>query len=238
MEILKRKKKPGDDLDHLNLSIRGGEIQKSFEEEIIDEMRHLVTRVQQRQGFPKRLSVVSALRQEGVSYISQALAATIAHDLNQRICLVDLNFWWSDEIFHTDSNQFSLARALGGDILFEEALCQTSFPNLQLLPSGEFPRHKRHVWAKSEALDEIILDLSSFYDHLILDIPAILATSESATLASLGNAACLVIRQGVTQVGEVSQALDEINHLEMIGSVLNQVHVSTPKPILKLLTNW
>jgi len=238
MEILRRKKKPGDEIDRLILSIRGDEIQKSFEGEILDEMRHLVNRVQQRDGFPNRLSVFSALRQEGVSYISQALATTMAHDLDQRICLVDLNFWWSDVIFQTGLKQPSLSQVLDGEGLLEDALYQSSFSNLQLLPSGQIPRHKRPVWAKSEALVEIIQDLSSLYDYLILDIPAILATSESATLASLGNAACLVIRQGVTQVGEVGQALDEIDHLELIGSVLNQVRVSTPKPILKLLTNW
>jgi Mrp family chromosome partitioning ATPase len=73
---------------------------------------------------------------------------------------------------------------------------------------------------------------------VILDIPAILATTDSVTLASLGNVACLVIQQGVTQVGDVSQALDEIEHLEIMGSVLNNIRIATPKPILKVLSSW
>jgi Mrp family chromosome partitioning ATPase len=238
MNILKRKKKIQDEVPGLMLSLNGGEIQINFKNEIIQGLRQLVTRVQQNGGFPERLSVVSALRKEGVSYISQALATTMAHDLDCQICLVDLNIWWPDDFFQTSLEQPSLLQILTEDIQLEQVLLPTDYPNLKILRSGEIPRQKRPVLAKSKELADFIDNLNIHFDYVILDIPAILATTDSVTLASLGNVACLVIQQGVTQVGDVSQALDEIEHLEMMGSVLNNIRIATPKPILKVLSIW
>lgn len=238
MNLLRRNSKTLDEITWLTLIINSVDDMKNFRGEIVDGLRHLVTRVQQREGFPKRLSVVAALRREGVSYLAQALATTMAHDLHQQICLVDLNFWWPDEYLQTAGNKPSLYNVLEDGAKLKDALLRTNFKNLHVLRSGEIPPHKRPVLAKSKELVDLIDDLDSYYDHLILDIPAILATTESAALASLGDAACLVIQQGVTQNGEASQALDEIAHLEIIGSVLNKIRISTPKPIFNILSNW
>lgn len=238
MNMQKRKKKIQDEVPGLTLSLNGGEIQKDFKNEIIQSLRHLVTRTQQRGGFPERLSMVSALRKEGVSYISQALATTMAHDLDHQICLVDLNIWWPDVFFQTYLEKPSLEQILTDNIQLEQAILPTDYPNLKILRSGEIHRQKRPVLAKSKELADFIDNLNNHFDYVILDVPAILATTDSVTLASLGTAACLVIQQGVTQVGDVSQALDEIEHLEMMGSVLNNIRIATPKPILKVLSIW
>ncbi len=238
MNILKRNKKIQDEVPGLTLSLNGGEVQINFKDEIIQGLRQLVTRVQQNGGFPKRLSVVSALRKEGVSYISQALATTMANDLDCQICLVDLNIWWPDDFFQTNLEQPTLEQILTEDIQLEEVILHTDYPNLDILLSGEIPRRKRPILAKSKKLADFINNLNLHFDYVILDIPAILATTDSVTLASLGDAACLVIQQGVTQVGDVSQALDEIEHLEIMGSVLNNIRIKTPKPIFKILSNW
>jgi Mrp family chromosome partitioning ATPase len=238
MNILKGKKNIIEQTEGLTLSIGENEAQRSFSGDTIEGLRHLITRLQQRGGLPKRLSMVAALRKEGVSYLSQALATIIAHDLDRQVCLVDLNFWWSDECFQSNQDQPSMVQILNGEFRLEDAIRHTCFPNLHILPAGTVPRQKRPALAKSNELTEFINELGLFYDHLLLDVPAILATTESASLASLGNAACLVIKQGVTQVGEVSLALDEIEHMELVGSVLNHVRISTPQPILRLLTYW
>ena len=239
MNVLKREKFIEDEIPGLALSIDGIEGHINFKDETIQSLRHLVTRAQQKGCFPERLSIVSTLRQEGVSYISQALATIMANDLlDCRICLVDLNFWWPDIFFQTNLEHPSFVQILTEDIQIEQAILHSNYPNLKILPAGDVPRPKRPVLAKSKELSAFIRDLNQSFDYVFLDVPAILATSDSVTLASLGNAACLVIKQGVTQVGEVSQALDEIEHLEILGTVLNNIRISTPKPLLKILSNW
>jgi Mrp family chromosome partitioning ATPase len=106
---------------------------------------------------------------------------------------------------------------------------------MALVPAGELPIERRPVIARSQVLLQIMEQLSKEFDHLILDVPAVRATTDAVPLASLGDACCLVIRQGVTNAEDVRLALDEIDHLPILGVILNQVMLKTPKAILKFI---
>jgi Mrp family chromosome partitioning ATPase len=201
----------------------------------IDGLRHLVTRLRQRDKLPERLSIVSAVRQEGVSYLAQALAATLAHDLNSRVCLVDLNYWWPNERIQSDKNKCTLSTVVAGQARLEDALLRTGWPEIAILPAGEVPRHSRSKVAHSREIRQVIETLQMQFDHLILDVPAILSTPDSVALASLSQSACLVIRQGVTRKDDVSHALDEIEHLDVVGVIMNQIRLETPAWLVKML---
>ncbi|MCA9925602.1 MAG: hypothetical protein KC421_24695, partial [Anaerolineales bacterium] len=69
----------------------------------------------------------------------------------------------------------------------------------------------------------------------LLDIPALLATSDAIPLASLSSGSCLVIKQGVTSIENVRLALDDIAHLNMLGVILNQAVIKTPKLFLRFI---
>ena len=73
------------------------------------------------------------------------------------------------------------------------------------------------------------------FDHLILDIPSVLATNDAIPLASHGTGCCLVIRQGVTPVVKVRAALLDLDHLHNIGVIMNQVKVHTPSFIINMV---
>ncbi|NJO82711.1 MAG: CpsD/CapB family tyrosine-protein kinase, partial [Blastochloris sp.] len=66
---------------------------------------------------------------------------------------------------------------------------------------------------------------------VLLDIPAVLYTSDSIALASFSQSVALVTRQGVTPMNAVKSALDEIKHLPVLGVLLNQVRIYTPRLI-------
>lgn len=89
--------------------------------------------------------------------------------------------------------------------------------------------------ARSQELQDVINNLSTRFDFLILDIPAIHSTSDAIPLASLGDACCLVVRQGITTVEDVRLGLDEIDHIPMLGVVLNRVKLATPTFVTKLI---
>jgi Mrp family chromosome partitioning ATPase len=97
-------------------------------------------------------------------------------------------------------------------------------------------RQDRPVYSRSQALQMLIHELGSRFDYLILDVPAILATNDAVPLASLGSACCMVVRQGATGISDVEQALDEIDHLTVLGVVLNRVKMSTPPGLVKLVS--
>lgn len=202
--------------------------------ELIDSLRHLVTKMSRAQKMPQRLAVVSALRQEGVSYVTQALATIMAHDLNRRICLVDLNWWWPSVQMRELARYYpGLLPLLHGEINWEAAIAPTNHPHLSLLPAGMLPTMQRPVIARGVALQNAIIELSKHFDHLILDVPAILSSSDAIPLASLGDACCLVVQQGISSRSTVKRATTEIDHLPMLGVVMNRVQVSTPPWLLR-----
>ena len=237
MNLLRRTRAPLEEIGSpLSIPTVHGYPLREYPEEAVSKLRPMMTRLLHKGGLPKRLAFASALRSEGVSFTAQALAGIIAHDLSYRVCIVDLNFWWPDSCLKAASvYDQSLASVLLNETPLENAVTPTAWPNLSFLPAGEIPRHMRSMVAHSQALRDVIERLSADFDHLILDVPAILATTEAAALASLAHATCLVIRQGVSHTEDVARALDEVEHLEIIGVVMNSVKYSAPSRLLKVM---
>ena len=226
----------------------------TFSPGIVNNLRRLTTHLAYQGHLPDRIAMVAALRGEGVTYTTLALATTLASDLNARVCAVELN-WQSPgmqahlakpgetdlrrrKFFHrrktvavvpdTTNRSPGLSGILTGVATLEDALIPTILPNLVLLPAGSLPEWRRPAIARGAELKECINYLSRIFDHVLLDIPAVLSSSDAIALASLGSACCVVIRQGVTPINTVRLALDDIKHIPMLGVVLNQVRIHSP----------
>jgi len=218
----------------IQLHAINSEITYSFPSDLVDSLRHMMTKLSRSQRVPARLSIVSALRQEGVSFVAQALATIMAHDLSRRICLIDLNWNWSSAPMRDLATRSSgLFPLLHGEVPWDAAIIQTNQPNLSILPAGPLPSTQRPVIARSDTLQAGIAKLNQHFDHLIFDIPAILTTSDAIPLASLGDACCVVVQQGISSRATVKRALGEIDHLPMLGIVMNRAQVATPPWLLK-----
>lgn len=240
----------------LTLEAANGVLQRTFDAEVVDSLRLMSTELICEGGLPQRLVVASALQGEGATYTTLALAATLANDMADQFCVVDLN-WWSpgviaqfDPAKHTRaarrrlkakaallpeseavkalSGHPGVAQVIQGKATLDEALLPTNLPNLRLLPAGELAFKERPVLARSAGLRTLIDHLSERFDYLLLDVPSILSTSDAIVLASLGDACCMVVRQGLTPTPIVQRALDQIKHLKMLGIILNQVTIKTP----------
>jgi len=234
MKFWKRKTREPDSLP-LILPQRNGEPIHNFPGAVVDNLRHTITRIERNSPLPARLAIVSALREEGVTYLTQALAATLAHDMPVSVCVVDLNWWWPSTTTLVEEDNPGLAGMFTGEATLEDIIVPTNWPNMALVPAGHLPIERRPVIARSQMLVQIIEELSKEFDHLVLDVPAVRATTDAVPLASLGEACCLVIRQGVTTVEDVRLTLDEIDHLPILGVILNRVRLKTPRAILKFI---
>ncbi|NUM43500.1 MAG: CpsD/CapB family tyrosine-protein kinase [Anaerolineales bacterium] len=194
------------------------------------------TRLAREQPFPARLGLTSALSGEGVTEAAFGLAAVLASDLVESFCLVELD-WWQPGL--TTQGQLeptrALAQVLTGETPLDEALHPTSLPNLSLLPAGEIPLERRALLVRSPALPTTLNDLASRFDHLIIALPPLLTVGDAATLAQQAGDLCLIIRQGVTPLPVVRQALDEIAHLPVRGVVMNGDQLALPRWLLRLI---
>jgi Mrp family chromosome partitioning ATPase len=231
-----------------------------FSDEIIANYRHMITELRYQGQFPDRIALVSALSGEGVTYNALAMGTTLATDISAKTCVVELN-WWRPGLFAQLGEATSpsgkglfrkrvlespaetgalshtpgLSAVLAGEAMLEDVLIRTHLPNLDLLPAGELSAERRPAVARSDELKALIAGLSETYDHVLIDTPAVLMHSDTIALAALAGHACLVVRQGVTPVNLVRQALDELKHVNMLGIIMNQFRIHTPRFIYDLI---
>jgi len=208
----------------------------TFAAQVVTNLRHMVTRLANEKQLTARIAIIATLPEEGVTYVSLALGATLAHDWRARVCVVELN-WHRPGLLKLLPGLASpgLAGVLDNTVKMEDALVKTSVEGLALLPAGEMPFGKRTMIARGAELKTLVDRLSAQFDYLVLDIPAIKLTSDAIPLAAHGSAACLVVRQGVTPIADAQRALDDVQQLNMLGVVMNRVRVQTPRVILGLI---
>jgi Mrp family chromosome partitioning ATPase len=204
---------------------------------VASAVRYLLARIQLNDaaGLPHRLAVTAALRGEGTTFVSRAIAAVIAHDLNRRCCLVDLN-WGNPTSYESASRDTSgIADVVNSGLTLDDVLITTAEPNLMIMPAGIVSVAQRPVLAKSDRLAEVIDELAEQFDHIVLDLPAVLATSDSLALALLCDACALVVHQGVTTEDQVLDAFDELRGVVSLGIILNRHSTHIPKFLRRLV---
>lgn len=232
-----------------------------FSGETVSEIRRMLTSLMYQATLPKSIANISALREEGVTYITLAMAATLASDVNARICAVEMNWWHPSMHLYLNGQQplpaaegkqkkgkpsagvelaappenIGLGAVLRGTTTLADALVATSMPNLTLLPAGSVAADARSSLVRGAQIRSTFEALSAQFDYLIIDLPAVAATSDTVALISLASSACMVVRQGVTPVNTVKQALDDVKHVPVLGVILNRVEFHTPRWILSRL---
>jgi Mrp family chromosome partitioning ATPase len=188
------------------------------------------------EGLPARIALTSALRGEGVSYMTRSLASVIAYDTDESGAVVDLN--WTDpqpENAGADSAVPTLAMAVEQGLDVTDIIQPTSNPRLSLVAPGAVAPHRRPAMAGSRALEEVIDKLSEQFDHVLFDLPPVLASSDTITLAQLAEGVVLVVQQGVTSATQVDAALAELGKREALGIVVNRFTSSIPPRLRRMV---
>jgi Mrp family chromosome partitioning ATPase len=201
-------------------------------------LRYFLARVQlhELQGMPARLALTSALAGEGVTYISRSLAAAIAYDTDESVAVVDFNWRRPKPPVEGDTAPLlGLAEVVEDGIPIEDVIIPTSNPRLSLVPAGAAAVSRRPALARSEQLITVLDKLDARFDHLLLDLPPVLATSEAMNLTQLADATVLVVRQGATSESQVEAALEELKGGETLGVILNRFDSDIPRRLRRLV---
>jgi protein-tyrosine kinase len=170
----------------------------------------------------RSIVVTSAQAGDGKTTTACNLAIALAMtDPNSRVVLVDL-----------DLHRASIASALGiqvdtsiedvlrDDVPLERATMETDVDGLFIVAAGS-PARKPDQLLANQALAATIAELESRFDWVIIDTPPILATSDAQVILQHAATALLVVREGVSPVRALREALGHVSKGKVLASCLN-----------------
>jgi Mrp family chromosome partitioning ATPase len=191
-------------------------------------------------GMPDRVAITSALRGEGVTFITRSLAAVLAYDHDVTVAIVDLNWQLPKhaENHHEENGEESrwmLVDAVEGGVPIDKIVEPTANRRLSMINAGALSLAKRPAMAGSKSLEAVIDAIAERFDHVILDLPPVLASSDAIRLAQLADEFILVVRQGATATKQVESALEELRNSEALGVILNRYDSKIPRALRRMV---
>jgi len=202
---------------------------------VTSALRYFLARVQAGTGLPRRLAITSALHGEGVTYVTRTLAAIIAYDTDSTVASIDLNWRRPREQEPDEVRPSTLVDAVERGAPIESILRETTNPRLFLVDSGEVALARRPGMARSRGLQRVINQISERVDHVLLDVPPVLASSDAILLTQLADAYAFVVRHGTTASTQVEMALEELRGMEGCGIILNRADSNVPPRLRRML---
>ena len=124
------------------------------------------------------------------------------------------------------SNSVGLTNYLTTDLALEDVILQTPVENLYFMPSGILPSDAAGI-LNSRRMSELIVDVKSRFDLVLLDSPPILGVSDASVLASEADLTIVVVQHRKlprNMLFRVKQAVENVGGT-LLGVVLNNVDI-------------
>ncbi|MEM0895415.1 MAG: polysaccharide biosynthesis tyrosine autokinase [Verrucomicrobiota bacterium] len=128
--------------------------------------------------------------------------------------------------FFDINNSVGLTNYLTTDLMLEDVILQTPVDNLYFMPSGILPADAAGI-LNSRRMSELIADVKSRFDLVLIDSPPILGVSDASVLASECDLTMIVIQHRKlprNMLIRVRQAIENVGGT-VLGVVLNNVDV-------------
>lgn len=173
---------------------------------------------------PKTVVITSAERGEGATEIAAALGlAGSASQEGSRVVVADFNLRDPDLAGRLGArSRPGLFELIRGTAKLDDALVRVT-GDLSVLPAGE-PSESPMSALRHERVRAILAELSSRFDHTILDAPAVNQYPDASILAGMTDGVVLVAGSARTPRETVAEARRRIEHAggKVIGVVLNR----------------
>jgi succinoglycan biosynthesis transport protein ExoP len=192
----------------------------------VEELKFIAADIFGLQQCRKVLGICSALPQEGKSVIAASLSELMAYS-GQRVILVDC-----------DLHSLGLTRRLApkasaglidailGQATLEELIWSDPATSLEFLPAGASSSKINRVNTPlaSRAMQELLKNLRSRYDRVILDFPPIIPVADVKAASHVVDSFVLVIEWRTTSQAAVMDALSTAPLVpeKLLGAVLNK----------------
>ena len=166
----------------------------------------------------------SAEPSAGKSTLSANLAIVMAQT-GAHVVLVD-----ADMRKPTQHRNFKLSRTMGlskvlsGQNKLDECVCKEVKANLDVIPAGTIPPNPSELLG-SHRMDELIAELESRYDYVLIDMPPIGIVTDALVVAPKAAGILLVARHKQTTYDELAETADSVSATSapLLGVVLTDV---------------
>ena len=169
----------------------------------------------------KVVLITSALQGEGKSLTSSNLAMTFSESYQRSVLLIDADLRRPTlhMTFRVD-NTGGLSQGLTSREQRRLPVRQVS-NRLAILPAG-LPSGDPMAGLTSERMRQLIDEAREAFDWVIIDTPPVVLLPDANLLASMADAAVLVVKAGSTHYDLVDRALNAIGRDRVLGIVLNR----------------
>ncbi|CUS31806.1 GumC family protein [Candidatus Nitrospira nitrificans] len=170
--------------------------------------------------------VASSIMGEGKTTTAVNLAYVLAHDLKKSTLLIDCDFKRPMVHEYMDiSVEPGISEAMLGRDILENCIHHYEGIPLSILPCGDSKVRPASI-SGIQYVKQILPELRTRYDHVILDGPPILTLADVNVLGSLADQVILVVRAGLTSLEMVRKAVKQLNvSSDEIGVVLTKVEM-------------
>ncbi len=187
-----------------------------------EKFRFLGVRLRQlQQNRPlKKVLVTSTIPEEGKSLVSANLAGVLGKR-KQRVLLLE-----GDLRRPVAAQEFSLGRLAGLAEWLQSGeptvsnVYHLAGPGFWLMPAGHPPANPIELM-QSGRLSELMAQLATMFDWIIVDSPPLLPLADTTVWARLTDGTVLVAREGVTEKSQLEQGLEILKKSDLLGVVLN-----------------
>jgi capsular exopolysaccharide synthesis family protein len=172
-------------------------------------------------GLPKSLVVTSTRSGEGKSSSALAVAQNFARR-GVSVLLIDGDL--RKPAFKAASDKIGLTRLLTGEgEAARDHIVPTQFSDLWLMPSGPLPPNPADLLSTGR-FHEILAEVTSRFDIVIIDAPPVIGLADSLLLASVVSNVMLVIESGKTRSKAAIEALRMLGGAgaHILGAVLTK----------------
>lgn len=160
----------------------------------------------------------------GKSFISTNLATIFAQG-NKRVLLIDADMrrGYMHKYFDVDVKP-GLSELLSGQADLQKVLHKTQVANLDVITRGKSPTNPSEILSSNQ-FKELLEQLQSQYDHIIIDTPPVLAVTDGIIISQYTGVNLIVARYAKSQMKELELTLNRFEQagVKVNGFILNDI---------------
>ncbi|PRN33179.1 tyrosine protein kinase [Acinetobacter baumannii] len=160
----------------------------------------------------------------GKSFISTNLATIFAQG-NKRVLLIDADMrrGYMHKYFDVDVKP-GLSELLSGQADLQKVLHKTQVANLDVITRGKSPTNPSEILSSNQ-FKELLEQLQSQYDHILIDTPPVLAVTDGIIISQYTGVNLIVARYAKSQMKELELTVNRFEQagVKVNGFILNDI---------------